>query len=193
MDFILVNVSLDKAIFFSLWLCRIRLLVFLWIPSIEKTPTCFILFPLQRMLHIGMSDCFEMIMHSSSLHSVQVLCFHFRLWTAVRIFGYFAAFLPSQWLTGGGGGGGGGGSVRRARDSWWGGPGFDPFCGCPLPTDWVGVSIMWPGWDRSQGLPALSSVWQHVKLSDVSLGTRLRYSLVVDEDVKKPNKPTNSD
>ena len=29
---------------------------------------------------------------------------------------------------------------------------------------------------------------QHVKLSDVSLGTRLRYSLVADEDVKKPNK-----
>ena len=34
--------------------------------------------------------------------------------------------------------------------------------------------------------PALSLVWQHVKLSDVSLGTRPRYSLVVDEDVKKP-------
>ena len=26
-------------------------------------------------------------------------------------------------------------------------------------------------WDRSHGLPALSRVWQHVKLSDVSLGT----------------------
>ena len=35
--------------------------------------------------------------------------------------------------------------------------------------------------------PALSRVWQHVKLSDVSLGTRPQYSLVVDEDVKKPN------
>ena len=31
-------------------------------------------------------------------------------------------------------------------------------------------------------------VWQHVKLLDVSLGTRLPYSLVVDKDVKKPNK-----
>ena len=29
---------------------------------------------------------------------------------------------------------------------------------------------------------------QQVKLSDVSLGTRSRYSVVVDEDVKKPNK-----
>ena len=37
--------------------------------------------------------------------------------------------------------------------------------------------------DRSYGLPALSRVWQHVKLSDVSHGTRLRYSLVVDEVV----------
>ena len=35
--------------------------------------------------------------------------------------------------------------------------------------------------------PALSRVWQHIKLSDVSLRTRPRYSLVVDEDVKKAN------
>ena len=46
-------------------------------------------------------------------------------------------------------------------------------------------------WDRSHGLPALSRVWQQLKLSDVSLGTRPRYSLVVDEDVKKPNKQTS--
>ena len=39
------------------------------------------------------------------------------------------------------------------------------------------------GWDRSHGLPALSHVWQHVKFSDVSLGTRPRYNLVTDEDV----------
>ena len=45
------------------------------------------------------------------------------------------------------------------------------------------------GWDRGHGLPTLSRVWQHVKkLSDVSLGTRPRYSLVADEDVKKPTK-----
>ena len=47
------------------------------------------------------------------------------------------------------------------------------------------------GRDRSHDPPALSRMWQHVKLSDVSLGTRPRYGLVVDEDVKKPNKQTN--
>ena len=36
--------------------------------------------------------------------------------------------------------------------------------------------------DRCHGLIALSCVWQHVKLSDVSLGTCPRYSLVVDEE-----------
>ena len=38
--------------------------------------------------------------------------------------------------------GGRGSSVGRARDSWSGGPGFDPRCGRPHPTGWVGVSIM---------------------------------------------------
>ena len=37
-----------------------------------------------------------------------------------------------------------GSSIGRARDSWWGGPGFDSRGGRPLPTGWVGVSIMWP-------------------------------------------------
>ena len=46
------------------------------------------------------------------------------------------------------------------------------------------------GGDRSHGFPALSRVWQHVKLSDVSLGTRPRYSLDAYEDVKKPTKQT---
>ena len=40
--------------------------------------------------------------------------------------------------------GGRGSSVDRARDSWSGGPGLDPRCGRPLPTGWVGVSILWP-------------------------------------------------
>ena len=39
--------------------------------------------------------------------------------------------------------------------------------------------------------PALSCVWQDVKLSDVSLPTRPQYSLVADEDVKKPTNQTN--
>ena len=45
--------------------------------------------------------------------------------------------------------------------------GFDFRCGRTLPTGWVGVSIInVTGWDRSHGLPALSHVWQHVKLSE---------------------------
>ena len=47
------------------------------------------------------------------------------------------------------------------------------------------------GCDRSHGLPALSHVWHHLKLSDVSLGARPRLSLVFDEDVKKPTNQTN--
>ena len=113
--------------------------------------------------------------------------FSFSIVTAVRIFWYFAAFLPSQRLTGGGGGGGGwwlspqsaGLLVRRSR--------FRSLLWLPAPY-WLGrCQYNVTGWDRSQGLPALSSVWQHVKLSDVSLVTRLRYSLVVDEDVRKPH------
>ena len=53
------------------------------------------------------------------------------------------------------------------------------------------VRLIVTGRDRSHGLPALSRVWQHVKLSDVSLGTRPRYSLVADTDVKEPTKQTN--
>ena len=34
-------------------------------------------------------------------------------------------------------------------------------------------------------------MWQHVKLSDVSLGTRSRNSLVADQDVKKPTNQAN--
>ena len=47
------------------------------------------------------------------------------------------------------------------------------------------------GWDRSHGLPTLSCLWQHLKLSDVSLGARQRCSLVVDEVVKKPTNQNN--
>ena len=72
-------------------------------------------------------------------------------------------------------------------------------------TPWV-RSPLWPpapyclgrchynvsGWNRSHSLPALSRVWQHVKLSNVSLETRPRYSLVVDKDVKKATKQTKA-
>ena len=63
--------------------------------------------------------------------------------------------------------GGRGSSVGRARDSWSGGPGLDPRCGRPLPTGNLGrCQYNVSGRDRSHGLPALSHVWQHVKLSD---------------------------
>ena len=48
------------------------------------------------------------------------------------------SFFMSYFCTSGGRGS----SVGRARDSWSAGPGFDPRCGRPLPTGWVGVSIM---------------------------------------------------
>ena len=59
--------------------------------------------------------------------------------------------------------GGGGGvlsssSVGRVRDSWWGGPGIDSRCRHPLPTGWVGVSIMWPAETELM----VSRVWQQV-------------------------------
>ena len=49
--------------------------------------------------------------------------------------------------------------------------GFNFRCGRTLSTGWVGVSIInVTGWDRSHGLPALSHVWQGVKLSGSSKG-----------------------
>ena len=39
--------------------------------------------------------------------------------------------------------------------------------------------------------PLCLCVWQHAKLSDISLETRPRDSLVADEYVKKPTKQTN--
>ncbi|KAK3690837.1 hypothetical protein RRG08_021536 [Elysia crispata] len=39
------------------------------------------------------------------------------------------------------------------------------------------TSLKQQGVLRSPGIPSLSRVWQHVKFSDVSLGTRPQYSL----------------
>ena len=50
-----------------------------------------------------------------------------------------------------------GSSIGRARDSRSGSPRFDSNCGRPLPTGWVGVSIMLPS-ETSHSLPALSRV-----------------------------------
>ena len=62
MDFILVNVSLDKAIIFYISVSHLASVVIVK-PKYLKARTCFIVSPLQMLL-TGMSDCFEMTMHS---------------------------------------------------------------------------------------------------------------------------------
>ena len=59
MDFILVDVSSDKAILFFISVSHLASGVIVK-PNYSKMPNCFILSPLQRMLHTGMSDRFEM-------------------------------------------------------------------------------------------------------------------------------------
>ena len=56
-------VSLDKAILFFISVSHLASGVIVK-PKYLKVSTCFILSPLQRILHTGMSDCFEMTMHS---------------------------------------------------------------------------------------------------------------------------------
>ena len=102
--------------------------------------------------------------------------------------------LKCQKRWGGGGGGGRGGSavaqsvecVSLVRRSWVRSPLWQP---TPYWLSRYQYNVT--GWDRSHGLPAFSGVWQHVKFSDVSLGTRPRYSLVVYEDAKKLTKQTS--
>ena len=88
----------------------------------------------------------------------------------------------------GGGGGGGGGTIFQSVEHAT--PGEEVVGTIPaVAAYWFGrcqYNVI--GCDRSHGLPALSRVWQHIIFSDVSLGTRPRYGLVVDEDVKKTNK-----
>ena len=67
-------------------------------------------------------------------------------------------------------------AVGRALDFWSGGRGFDPRS--RIPTGWVSLITMWPA-------PRSVSMWQHVKVSDISLRARPQGSLVA-EDVKKP-------
>ena len=83
-----------------------------------------------------------------------------------------------------------GSSVGIVCDSWWGGPGFNSRFGHPLPAGLVSVSVMWAAETEVMVSSALSHVWQHVKLSDISLGIRPRYSLVVEEDVTKQTNQT---
>ena len=65
MNFILVNVSIEKAILFFIFLSHLATGVILK-PKCLKVP---ILSPQHRMLHTGMSDYFEMTMHSYVLYS----------------------------------------------------------------------------------------------------------------------------
>ena len=109
------------------------------------------------------------------------------LWINWRNFHFTSALSSSLLLVTGGCGS----SVGRERDSWWGRPGSNVCCGSPLPTSWVGVSIMWPA-ETEVIVSPLSHVSQHVKLSDVSLGTRPQYSLAADKDVNKSNKQNKS-
>ena len=55
-DFILVNVSLDKAILFNFFSHGAPGVIVK--PEYLEVPTCFILSPFQRMSHTVMSDCF---------------------------------------------------------------------------------------------------------------------------------------
>ena len=61
--FHLGNVSKDKAILFFTSMSHLASGVIVKSKCL-KVPTCFILSPLQRMLHTGMSGCFKMTMHS---------------------------------------------------------------------------------------------------------------------------------
>ena len=56
-----MNVSLDKAIIFFISVSHLASGVIVK-PKYLKVPICFILFPLQRMIHTAMSDCFEITM-----------------------------------------------------------------------------------------------------------------------------------
>ena len=98
---------------------------------------------------------------------------------------YFYSYIRSRkaittWKRGGRGS-----SVGRARDFWSGGPGFDPRCGRPLPTGWVGVSIMWPAEIEVMVSQLCLMCGSTQNCQTLCLGAGPRYNLVVDEDVKK--------
>ena len=75
-DFILVKVSLDKAILSFISVSHLASGVIVK-PKYLNVPICFILSPLQRMSRIGMSDCFETTTHS--VFFAFSTCFHFRV------------------------------------------------------------------------------------------------------------------
>ena len=58
-----MNVSLDKAFLFFISVLGLASAVIVK-PKYLMVLNCFILSPLQRILHTGMSDCSEISMHS---------------------------------------------------------------------------------------------------------------------------------
>ena len=96
MAFILVNLSLDKAI--SSVISVSHLASGLIVKSkYLKGPTCFISSPTQRMSHTEMSDCFEMPIHS--VYSAFSLTPLFSLSTVTILRMFLQFFLQSQRLT----------------------------------------------------------------------------------------------
>ena len=67
-----------------------------------------------------------------------------------------------------------------------GGRGFDP----RPDARWV-LSVECDGQRQKSWSPRSVSVWQQIKLSDISLGTRPQDSLVADEDFDLKNPLTN--
>ena len=90
MNFILVNVSLDKAILFFIPMSHLVSGVIVK-PKYLKVLTCFILSSLQRMLHTGMSDCFEVTLHSVFFAFRSRPLFSLSIVTVVRIFCSFCS------------------------------------------------------------------------------------------------------
>ena len=95
--------------------------------------------------------------------------------------------LLFKYHGGGGGGGRGGGTITQWIERAT--PGQKIVVSIPSPVPyWLGRCQYYvSGWDRSHGLCAVS-VWHHIELSDVSLGTAPPDSVVADKDVEKPKK-----
>ena len=69
---------------------------------------------------------------------------------------------------------------------------FTATCYLPLYTSHVGVSIMWPAEIEVMVSQPCLMCGSTQNFQTLCLGARPRYNLVVDEDVKKPNKQTNT-
>ena len=98
MNFISVNVSLDKTIIFFISVSHLASGVIVK-PKHLKAPTCFILSPLQRMLHAGMFECFEMTVHSVFFAYSWSPLFSLSIVTIVRVFCSFSSKSAIKTMT----------------------------------------------------------------------------------------------